>query len=335
MANQPLPQPRVHLKKAPMEPTSAQQDESQTGTATETGAAAPTPAGVGRILRSARVQAGHDMRNVAEQLRIRTSLLNALENEEYAHLPGGIYSIGFVRSYANFLGLDSDAMVRAFREEAAVQTRQNAYHFPRIASERRLPGLGSVLIGTGVLIALVYAGYHQARSTSDPLEELTIPPLPDSLASLLPEDARPQSVENAPFGETSPENPGTGAAPAPLDSAGLPRTNPLTPQAEETPAEALPLIITAEQATWVRIVDESGQSVASRLLEPGDDLPLAAARGLSLATGNAAALRLTLDGEALGPLSEQDGFAEGISLAAEDLRNRFSAENDGIGNPLR
>ena len=70
---------------------------------------------IGNALKEARRRAGLDIRTVEERTKIRTRYLRALEAEEWSALPGHAYVKGFLRTYANLLGLDAEALVDEYR----------------------------------------------------------------------------------------------------------------------------------------------------------------------------------------------------------------------------
>lgn|SRR5512133_403567 len=65
----------------------------------------------GNSLREARVRRGVELAQVAAETRIRTRYLQALEDERFELLPGSVYAKGFLRAYADYLGLDSQLFV--------------------------------------------------------------------------------------------------------------------------------------------------------------------------------------------------------------------------------
>ena len=69
------------------------------------------------ILRAYREAYGLEMAEIADHLRIRAHYLGMLEDGRYDELPARPYAIGFVRSYAKYLGLPAEDMVQRFREE--------------------------------------------------------------------------------------------------------------------------------------------------------------------------------------------------------------------------
>jgi transcriptional regulator with XRE-family HTH domain len=73
---------------------------------------------IGEVLKSARTRQGLDIRTVEEQTKIRIKYLRALEAEEWDVLPNPAYATGFLRTYAQLLGLDGEALVDEYRREA-------------------------------------------------------------------------------------------------------------------------------------------------------------------------------------------------------------------------
>ncbi|NLW07820.1 MAG: helix-turn-helix domain-containing protein, partial [Clostridia bacterium] len=72
---------------------------------------------IGTILRNARLDKGISLREVEEATKIRLRYLEALENGEFEQLPGRVYALGFLRSYARFLGLDVKELTERFKAE--------------------------------------------------------------------------------------------------------------------------------------------------------------------------------------------------------------------------
>lgn len=73
--------------------------------------------GVGPTLREARRRREIELSAVEEATKIRPRFLRAIENEEWGVLPGGLYTRGFIRTYATYLGLDGDRLAEDYRRE--------------------------------------------------------------------------------------------------------------------------------------------------------------------------------------------------------------------------
>lgn len=88
---------------------------------------------VGEILKNTREAKGITIEQVAEATSIRVLYLEAIESEQFNQVPGEVYLKGFIRNYANYIGLNGPAMVEKYKEqvesskkhEQAIQTDTN------------------------------------------------------------------------------------------------------------------------------------------------------------------------------------------------------------------
>jgi cytoskeleton protein RodZ len=154
------------------------------------------PGAVGRVLRDAREGFGQDIPTVSQQLRIRSVYLNAIEEGRYQDLPGSTYAVGFVRSYAEYLGLEPNEIVRRFRDEAAEVNGRTKLNFPMPAVEARVPSGALVLMALMVAV-LAYGGWYYLSDRDRSLVDL-VPSVPESLQALVDGDADPDTAESAP-----------------------------------------------------------------------------------------------------------------------------------------
>jgi hypothetical protein len=74
------------------------------------------PESFGARLRQQREARQIDLVAISEQTKIKLALLEALENDDVSHWPSGIFRRAYIRAYAQFIGLDPDAMLREFLE---------------------------------------------------------------------------------------------------------------------------------------------------------------------------------------------------------------------------
>ncbi|MCE9651338.1 MAG: DUF4115 domain-containing protein [Parvibaculum sp.] len=204
----------------------------------------------GSDLRAARERRGEDLRSIAQSLRIRREQLEALEESRYEDLPGRAYAIGFVRSYAEYLGLDSAHVVERYKAEIDrdEQAREDLV-FPKLSEETRLPRGTFLIIGLIVAVG-IYGGYLLTRSADRMIAE-RVPPVPARIearvASPNAPDERPAglsgdpaSASTRPNGDATPAQVlGTGAPAAASDPASVYAVAPAAPAAPETEMAAL------------------------------------------------------------------------------------------------
>jgi cytoskeletal protein RodZ len=68
------------------------------------------------------------LREISEATKISLRYLEALETNEFEHLPGGVFNRGFVRAYSQFIGIDPEAMVNAYLMEEQARSRHGKQH---------------------------------------------------------------------------------------------------------------------------------------------------------------------------------------------------------------
>ncbi|MFD2234088.1 helix-turn-helix domain-containing protein [Phaeospirillum tilakii] len=214
---------------------------------------------VGPTLRAARERRGCSLDECSRQLFIRLPFLQALEEGRHRDLPGGAYAAGFLRTYAEFLDLDAEELVRRFREEGAGGfTNRTELAFPSPVSEGRIPGGAVIFLGL-VLAGLTYGGWLLLSSRESQVAEM-VPPLPERLASLLnrqaaltgePRPAAPageadgavrprEDVVPPAEGDDEAKAPEAAAPPAPAPAAPAPAPVPALPPAPVEPVAAKP-----------------------------------------------------------------------------------------------
>jgi cytoskeletal protein RodZ len=86
------------------------------------------------------------LREIAEATKINLRYLDALERDDFRHLPGGVFNKGFVRAFAQFIGVDADSMVMAYLEEERRQAALAPQPPGMVEPVRPVPrGAGSAL----------------------------------------------------------------------------------------------------------------------------------------------------------------------------------------------
>ena len=134
------------------------------------------PETVGQILAHTRMKFGQDLRQASQSLRIRHSYLEAIEADRHNDLPGLAYAVGCVRSYADYLGLDSRALVQRYKDEAQGLNRKTQLVFPAPVQEAKVP-TGAIVLIALILLGLAYGGWtYFSREGEPPPTAIAEPP---------------------------------------------------------------------------------------------------------------------------------------------------------------
>ena len=179
-------------------------------------------------LREARTRGGYSVADAAHVLRIQEHYLEALEEGRFDQIPGSTYTIGFLRSYSGFLGLDPDEMVDAFKREQGLDKSEQRLSFPSPTDSSPKPKFWLILLVL-VLAGLAYGGW-QYQSTGG------------QIATDLVDDVSTRLTEAVGLSETVvPEETATA-----IETAVATDDTPPTPAAET--AAAAPVDTTADAA---------------------------------------------------------------------------------------
>jgi cytoskeletal protein RodZ len=112
---------------------------------------------IGHSLREARTRRGLSSADVQKGIRIRERYLTALEEERWELLPGEAYTKGFLRTYAEFLGLDGNLYIDEYNARIAVRDEEPLVPHTLAPAYKTRRGVVRTLMGIMVL-ALAIAG---------------------------------------------------------------------------------------------------------------------------------------------------------------------------------
>ena len=302
---------------------------------------------VGQDLRAARIRRGDDLGAVSRALKIRKDHLDAVENDRLDDLPGRTYAIGFVRSYARYLGLDANALVERFKAEISGRGEEQALQASTLHDDeaRRLPQGWRILAGV-IGIALIWGVWHIFFSSRDAAPP--VPPAP-ALARITETPKPAPPTVQAPAAESTPSPSVTTPLPAapPPQQAAAPKPNvaalatstqaavgPAVPGAvQPSPSsqvygqqnrDGARVVLRARAATRITVRGSDGRLWINRDLAPGEVYYVPNLPGLTLALSNAGAVEANVDGKALGRVGQESEVLGRVSLDPQSLTDRFS-----------
>lgn len=276
---------------------------------------------VGGDIREARERLHWELPEIAAHLRIRLPYLEAIEDGRIGDLPGNAYAIGFLRTYAQALGLDPDEISRRFREEASHVNQKTELDFPAPVPERGVPAGAVVLLGV-VLAIGAYAGWYKYSGNGRPESE-PVQPIPPRLMPLA-EVPRPMVEPPKPVvvgqsgGEAAPAMPSISPSSA---AAAIP--GPVVPAVAlvAVPADGSRIVLRARADAWVQVRERAGTVVLNRVLKAGETWPVPAKGQMLLTTGNAGGTEILLDGVATASLGGDGAVRRDLPLEVDAIKD--------------
>lgn len=233
---------------------------------------------LGERFRAAREERGLSLSEVADQIRIRSVYLSAIEEEQWSAIGAPVYIRGFLRTYARFLGLDAEAAVAEFSRsvpEPPARPQEQSRSIGVPGRERSLAPLlwAAGLVAAGLVAFVVYL-YLSPPHRRTGVASATA----GAVASPAASPAASASASAVPSGSPAPS-----ASPASL----APRSK-----------QALTMTLTAP--SWLRVTVDGNVRIEGTF--PAGTTKTVHGKQADVRIGNAGGVRVAVDGKDIGTL---------------------------------
>lgn len=251
-------------------------------------AAIPPATSLGKTLREAREHLGLSIADVSNQTKLAVRQIEALEADDFKHLPEMPFVRGFVRSYAKILQLDAQPLLASLPQP-------NADPVPLVPASVEVPFPGAyspqrqnlIWLGAALLLSVLIVAFVAWHFTTPPAKpevvQVEIPvSLPDKMQIIPASPVAEAGVIAPPAAKAA--RPSAEAAQTPAPSA-KPPISQIVPQAAA-------LRLTFGEESWTEISDKDGKILSSQVNARGSELRLNGQAPFSLVIGHAASARL-------------------------------------------
>ena len=239
----------------------------------------------GASFKKARESKGLTLAQIAKETRISSRFLEAIEKEEFQLLPGGIFNRGFIRTYADRVGVDAEAALAEY--EQLIKTQEPEQQFVPLddSVEKSEKNFYPVAIGALVLAIIIF--YIVTRDSGRPRAG-------DRPASTVAEEV------------AAPLTPSVAAAPE--------------PESAPAQASALTLDIEATEQTWIKVNADGATVSAGEVLERGMTRRFTARNSINLIVGNAGGINLKLNDQKMKAIGK-NGQVREIVITPDNLKS--------------
>jgi cytoskeleton protein RodZ len=260
---------------------------------------------IGRILEQKRKERGLSLEDVEQATKIRKRYLKGLEREDFAILPDAVYAMGFLKTYANYLGLDGEALSRQLKSSRKTRSERGITYDPKPESDFEKPlitpgglrgaqkrkistsAMVTVIVAVLALAAVIGALYFVGRgvqvSREDNPASRETPPRQEQQkvadTAKAPEDAVGGK------GETGGEGGPAGAK-------------------ESPPPDKLQVLVSVRgRPSWI-LIRTDGTAAYEQVAQPGFSKTFVAEQRLFIKSGDAGAVRVEINGQDAGALGD-------------------------------
>jgi cytoskeleton protein RodZ len=273
----------------------------------------------GEQLKREREMRGVSLEEISAATRIGTRFLEALENEQWDRLPGGVFNRGFIRAVARFLGLDEESLIADYALETQERVPSATWAPPASPPSRRGLWVSLAVLLIAVLAGggwLAYRHYHSLRMS----RRLHAAAAKDSSPHASPAvTTTPGAAVAAPPSATegSPSATAEASAPSPaVVSAGTSNPTPVASTSQEM--QPLELRVQAPKTVHVTVVAD-GNTIFTGQLDAGQTRTFQANDGFEVFANESSSVLLELNGQPVPPLGPS-GQPGSVTLTRKELK---------------
>ena len=232
----------------------------------------PTPPTVGAQVAAARERAGMSVREVSERTRIRGSVVEAIERDDFTLCGGDVYAKGHLRSIGTAVGADSAAWVAEYDRlhGTAAPTATEVFESETFSPVKLRRGVNwSAIMAAALVVAVGLVAWQVTTSSDDPTRD------------------------TATVAEPTSSTPSQSPSAEPSDDP--------TEVAQAEPQDVTVRIATVPGgASWVQVSRPDGTVIYSATLGDGQSKTFRDDKRLDFVIGNAAGVELTVNGQDIG-----------------------------------
>lgn len=279
---------------------------------------------LGRYLKEARERKGMTLKELQEATKIRTRYLEAIEQGDFSVIVGEVYLKGFLKAYAEQVGLDPQEVIdrytaikRRIAEENAAIAAENAARMEAARRARRAAALKKGAWALLVALAILLVAVLVMRPAGAP--QPSTPAASQGPASAFDDVGKSGSAGGEDHAESTDGAPGIGSgdygtggggagedaaggpgAPAPQDAVAQPAESSGPADGRDAALEPAHRVeVEVFQKCWMEVTGD-GRLLYSGILMPGEHKMWSAERYVRIHAGNAGGIRIYYNGEDLG-----------------------------------
>ena len=284
---------------------------------------------VGEHLKQIRLKRKKNLYNVSKETNISIFYLEAIENDEFDKIPGRAYIIGFIRTYADYLNLDSNKIVNEFKKQISLYDTSVPIEPPKPINVFYPLSFANKLFSLLVIVSLSIGFYFMFMDEYRFKPEYAVTTdIPENLISEIEEyeitTALNKIRETNRLKEYSKKS---------ILEVELLKNNQSDIQQNQISAIASnPSLVDSVELenlislkitnpTWIQLRDIDDNIVFSKLLEMNDVYNYSILRNYKITSGNAGNIIVSIGGNVMGKLGKQGEVIDSINILPDYFSN--------------
>jgi len=261
---------------------------------------------IGQKIKKTRLAKRYSLSKISSELKISLSILKDIENDNFNSNQINVFLLGHIRSYSNFLGLNSQDIIDEFKIQHPIKTVNLQDNIPKPINENNFK-INKMLSLTSILVILFLFYFlfidDQKRNT----EFALVPDIPENLEAIIEKTYVDLEIEEITKNEALP------LSEAPIEEISSSSVF-ASSKINESIINNKEIILKFTNPTWIQIRNSSDKIIFSQLMTKSDEYSYDLNLGYSVTSGNAGNVLVLIDNEVRGKLGNFGQVVDSIII---------------------
>jgi len=253
---------------------------------------------VGQILSIGRNSKNLSIKDIAIELKITTSIIIDLENDNIKNNPDTIFIIGHLRTYSNFLELDTDKIIEKFKDQVSFNIKEDKKNITPIV-ENNFFKIEKFFAASLILIIFTSFYFLFISKNDNEINYALVPDIPESLEPIV---EKANTFEN----NLSQNNN--------LNTSKLSNNSSAIASIELDGAVSTIATLKMLNPTWIQMRDESNNIILSKLMDKDEEFSYELKLNYNITAGNAGNILVLIDGNVRGKIGKYGDILDSFVL---------------------
>ena len=252
---------------------------------------------VGQVLSIGRNSKNLSIKDISVELKISTSIIIDLENDNIKNNPDIIFIIGHLRSYLNFLELDTDTIIEKFKDQVSFNIKEDKKNITPIV-ENNLFKIEKFFAASLILIIFTSFYFLFVDQNDNEINYALIPDIPESLEPIVEKaDTFNNLSQSNDINNSNSINSSSVIASTEID-------------ADVTSVATLKML----NPTWLQLRDEENNIILSKLMDKDEEFSYELKLNYNITAGNAGNILVLIDGDVRGKIGKYGDIIDSFVL---------------------
>ena len=253
---------------------------------------------VGQILSSERNRKNISINDIAAELNISKSIINDLENDNIKNNPDIIFNVGHLRSYSNFLELDTDTIIKKFKNDLSFNIKKEKKNITPIV-ENNFFKIERFFAASIILIVFSSFYFLFIYEDNNQINYALVPDIPERLEPIIEK----ANTFNNDLSQESNSN-----------ISDLINNSSVIASIEIDENISTVATLKILNPTWLQLRDENNNIVLSKLMDKDEEFSYELNLNYNITAGNAGNILVLIDGNVRGKIGKYGDILDSFIL---------------------